>query len=200
LTLEQGSADVHPALADVVAELTPAAEHETDWFDGEMPLRITAYTGAEATSRLPLEIISSIRCIVRVGDRYVFCENKTSRHPWPGGRRNPGESFADTAVREVREETGWLLKPQSMRRLGWLRLRHLGRNPQGNQGPYPDFLQLVFVGEAERRDGDLAADADWTDVDGYELSSRLITLDDAIERTSTGMHAQVFLQLLKEPQ
>jgi 8-oxo-dGTP pyrophosphatase MutT (NUDIX family) len=198
LTADHAPGAIHPALAAVLAESAAVAEHETSWMNGAMPLRITAYTETEQTPRLPLEIISSIRCIVRVAGKYVFCENKTSRHPWPGGRRNPGESFADTASREVHEETGWLLKPETMRQLGWLHLRHLGPEPDGNEGPYPDFLQLVFVAEADRRDGDLPEDAEWTDPDGYELESRLVLLDEAIEHTSTDMHAQVFLALLRE--
>jgi ADP-ribose pyrophosphatase YjhB (NUDIX family) len=188
---------VHSALAMVLADATPVAEHETAWMDGAMPLRVTAYHGAQDAPRLPLELISSIRCIVRVGSRYVFCENKSGRHPWPGGRRIPGESFAETATRELHEETGWLLKPETLRQLGWLRLRHLGPEPKGNEGPYPDFLQLVFLGEADHRAGDLPPDADWTDPDGYELTSRLVPLEEAIEHTSTDMHAQVFLELLR---
>ena len=189
----------HPALAAVVADVgRPAAEHETAWLDGAMPLRVSAYIGAESASRLPLELISSIRCIVRVGDRYLLCQNKSSVHPWPGGRRIAGESFAETAAREVHEETGWLLIQDSLRQLGWLRLRHLGPEPEGNQGQYPDFLQLVFVGEATERDGGLSADAAWDDVDGYELASSLVTLEEAIGRTSVDMHAPVFLELLRE--
>jgi hypothetical protein len=189
---------VHPALAAVLeTEGRPVAQHETAWFDGAMPLRISAYLGAESTPRLPLELISSIRCIVRVGDKYLLCENKSSRHPWPGGRRNAGESFAETAAREVHEETGWLLIQDSLRQLGWLRLRHLGPDPEGNEGAYPDFLQLVFVGEATEREGGLSPDAPWDDVDDYELGSSLVTLEEAIERTSVDMHAQVFLELLR---
>jgi NUDIX domain len=190
---------VHPALAAVVAGAgRPAAEHETAWLDGAMPLRVSAYIGAESASRLPLELISSIRCIVRVGEKYLLCQNKSSVHPWPGGRRIAGESFAETAAREVHEETGWLLVQDSLRQLGWLRLRHLGPEPEGNQGQYPDFLQLVFVGEATERDGGLSPDAAWDDVDGYELASSLVALEEAIERTSVDMHAPVFLELLRE--
>lgn len=188
---------IHPALESVLAQQRPVAEHESVWMDGAMPLRVSAYVSPDSSARLPLEIISSIRCIVRVGDRYLFCENLSSSHPWPGGRRNPGESFADTAVREVHEETGWLVDPDSLHELGWLRLHHLGPNPAANPGLYPDFLQIVFVAEARSRDGGLAEDAEWTDVDGYELTSRLVTLDEAVERTSTDMHAQVFLELLR---
>ena len=189
---------VHPALAAVlVDEGRPAAEHERAWLDGAMPLRIAAYVDAEGASRLPLELISSIRCIVRVGDKYLLCENKTSRHPWPGGRRIAGETFAETAAREVHEETGWLLIQDSLRPLGWLRLRHLGPEPEGNEGQYPDFLQLVFVGEATERDGGLSPEAPWDDVDDYELASSLVTLEEAIELTSADMHAPVFLELLR---
>ena len=209
MTADHIPSDVHPGLAKVLESAIPAAEHDTAWMDGAMPVRITAYPGPKADpnpnadpdpghiERLPLEIISSIRCIVRVGDRYVFCENKSSRHPWPGGRRNPDETFAETAVREVHEETGWLLKPETMRPLGWLHLRHLGPEPEGNVGPYPDFLQLVFTAQADARDGDLPEDAEWQDVDDYELSSRLVELDYAIAETSRDMHAQVFLELLR---
>lgn len=192
---------VHPALAAALADEgqpEPAAEHERAWLDGAMPLRISAYVDAEGASRLPLELISSIRCIVRVGDKYLLCENKSSRHPWPGGRRNAGETFAETAAREVHEETGWLLIQDSLRPLGWLRLRHLGLEPEGNEGQYPDFLQLVFVGEATERDGGLSPEAPWDDVDDYELASSLVTLEEAIERTSADMHAPVFLELLRE--
>ena len=191
------AAPVHPALAAVLADEVPVAEGETAWMDGAMPLRVSAFVGAGSTPRLPLELISSIRCIVRVRDSWLLCENKGGRHPWPGGRRIPGESFAETAAREVHEETGWLLDKQSLRQLGWLRLRHLGPEPEGNPGPYPDFLQLVFVGEAAERDGGLSEDAAWDDLDGYELESRLVTLDEAIERTSAEMHAPVFLELLR---
>ena len=187
-----------PALAAVLRGQEPVAEHETAWLDGAMPLRVSAFLGARSTPNLPLPLISSIRCIVHVGDRLVFCENRSGRHPWPGGRRMAGESFADTAAREVHEETGWLLDRDSLRQLGWLRLRHLGPEPEGNQGPYPDFLQLVFTGTATQRDGGLDADAEWIDTDGYELESSLVTLDEAIERTSLDMHAPVFLELLRE--
>ena len=200
MATEREPGEVHPALAAVLALREPVVEHETAWMDGAMPLRVSAYPGeasAADAAKLPLELISSIRCIVRVGEEFLFCENRSGRHPWPGGRREPGESFADTAAREVHEETGWLLDRESLRPLGWLRLRHLGPEPAGNTGRYPDFLQLVFIGAAHARDGGLAPDAAWTDTDDYELNSRLVTLEEAIGQTSTDMHAQVFLELLR---
>lgn len=72
------------------------------------------------------------------------------RHPWPGGRREPGESYVDAAVREVHEGTGWVVEPASARYVGWLHLEHLAPRREGYVYPYPDFLQLVLCARAER--------------------------------------------------
>ena len=68
-----------------------------------MPLRVSAYTTPTA---LPDELVSSVRCVTQAGDLIVLCENANGTHPWPGGRRHPSKSYADTAAREVHEETG----------------------------------------------------------------------------------------------
>jgi hypothetical protein len=194
----------HPGLAAAMADGEPVATRDTVWADGTMPLRVSGYL---TTPELPLELISSVRCIVEVREgrsdaaaeadsvpRIVFCENADGTHPWPGGRRNPGESFADTAARELHEETGWLLDRDSLRPLGWLRLTHLGPEPAANQGPYPEFLQLIFTGTTSARDG--GRDVEWTDTDSYELTSSLQTLQDARRLTSTNVLADVFLDAL----
>lgn len=182
----------HPGLLAAMSVADPVATNEIAWADGTMPLRVSAYL---STPELPLELVSSIRCMVWVGDRLIFCENKDGRHPWPGGRRIEGESFADTAAREVHEETGWRIDRESMSRLGWLRLTHLGPKP-ASSGPYPDFLQIVFTARADERD--CAVDEAWTDTDNYELVSSLVTIEDALARTSTDQFADLFLARLRE--
>jgi len=207
------SAHAHPGLAAAMRAGDPVATGETVWSKGTMPLHVSAYT---TTPDLPLELVTSVRCIVRVGsgvgddggdldgvigcdgdDRelFVYCDNADGGHPFPGGRRIEGESFADTAAREVHEETGWHIDRSTLRRLGWLRLAHLGPEPAVKKGPYPVFLQVVFTAAAATRD--VARDAEWTDIDGYEQSSRLVTLEEARRRsTSTDLLAHVFLDLL----
>lgn len=219
------SAHAHPGLAAAMRAGDPVATGETVWSKGTMPLHVSAYTTAPD---LPLELVTSVRCIVRVGsgvggdcdrdggvgseggdshgvgviggdgaDRelFVYCDNADGGHPFPGGRRIEGESFADTAAREVHEETGWHIDRSTLRRLGWLRLAHLGPEPAVLKGPYPVFLQVVFTAAAATRD--VARDAEWTDIDGYEQSSRLVTLEEARRRsTSTDLLAHVFLDLL----
>jgi hypothetical protein len=186
-----GFGERHPDLATLLALQTPVATHETSWLGGAIPLRISAYM---TPSNLPDELVSSVRCVVRVGDLIVLCENADGAHPLPGGRRHAGESFVATAAREVREETGWLINRDSLRLLGWLHLEHLGPRRLHDPYPYPDFLQVVFCGTATDRDG--GRDVAWTDTEGYELRSSLVTVDEARRRTSTDLLAPVFLDAL----
>jgi hypothetical protein len=51
-----------------------------------MPLRVFAYL---SRPELPPELASSVRCIVWVGDRLVFCEDPDGRHPRPGRSASP---------------------------------------------------------------------------------------------------------------
>lgn len=73
---------------------------------GDIPVQVSAYP---TLSTLPDELITSIRCIVRVDRRIVVCHAPDEQHIWPGGRREPGETYQQTAQREVHEETGWLI-------------------------------------------------------------------------------------------
>jgi ADP-ribose pyrophosphatase YjhB (NUDIX family) len=158
-----------------------------------MPLRVSAYT---QVASLPDEIVTSIRCIVMVEDMVVLCENKDGSHAWPGGRRLPGESYADTAAREVHEETGWLLDCDSLKQLGWLHLMHLSPQQGDDRYPYPDFLQVVFCARVSGRS--VGHEDEWMDVDGYESSSRLVTVAHAMSATSADLLGNAFLKLLGE--
>jgi hypothetical protein len=162
------------------------------WDYGTMPLRVTAYA-TDTFAELPDDLVSSVRCVVRVGSRIVLCENRDGVHPLPGGRREPGETFVQTVTREVHEETGWLLDTDSLRPLGWLRLEHLSPRRPGDQHPYPVFLQPIYVGTATVRESD-----SWSDIDGYELRSSLVTLAEARARTSNELLAHSFLDLLEQ--
>lgn len=177
-------------MAGVLAAEEPVAERVVEWPGGA--IRMTAYLSDP--SALPDELVSSIRCIVRVGDRIVLCTNADGHsHPWPGGRREPGESWLATATREVHEETGWLLDPDSLRTLGWLHLDDRRGLPDDHPYPHPDLIWVVVTAEASTR----AGGADWTDTEGYELASELVTLEDAVERLGrTDGLARTYLELL----
>jgi 8-oxo-dGTP pyrophosphatase MutT (NUDIX family) len=125
----------------------------------------------------------------------IVCTNSDGiSHPWPGGKREPGESFSQTAIREVHEETGWHVDPGSLRQLGWLHLRHLRPVPDDHPFPHPDFCQLVLAGTASRREVPLGAD--WADLDGYEQESRLMSIPAAITATADEPGCELFLRML----
>jgi ADP-ribose pyrophosphatase YjhB (NUDIX family) len=182
----------HPDVAALLAGTTPAITADVRWLQGTLPLRVSAYP---EVADLPGDMVTSVRCIVIVGDRIVVCDNADGCHPWPGGRREMGETYVETACREVHEETGWRLEPHSLELLGWLHLENLTVQAPDHPFPHPDFLQVVYVGHANRRDG--TQGGDWTDTEGWEVSSTLATLDDAIARMDSEPVAVPFLELLR---
>lgn len=155
----------HADLTAVLDGLTPAATQRADW--GALRLRITAYLSEQ---RLPEMLVTSVRCLVEVDGRIVLTESPDDVNVWPGGRREPGETMRQTAVREVYEETGYQLDPDSLRLLGFLHHEHLAPPPADYSYPHPDFLQLVFSGCAPNRRND-----GWRDTDGYVQRSWLET-------------------------
>lgn len=183
----------HPELEAIVAESSPVAESTVSWRQGAMPLHVQAYLGSPP---LPDELISSVRCLVRVRDQIVFCQNDGGGHPWPGGRRNEGETLVETAVREVYEETGWHLQVDSLRSLGWLRFTHLARPPQGYEFPHPDFLHVVMGGSSQRRA--VGERDEWTDIDEYEQGSELLSVDHARSRPDCDPLSLEFLELISD--
>lgn len=161
-----------PRVLDLLTGREPESTIDVQW---SRPMQVSAYLGPAA---LPEDLVTSVRCLVIVGDQVVLCTNRDGiTHAWPGGRREAGETFDATARREVREETGWLLDAAPVTALGFLHLFNSGA-PLA-PFPHPDVLQLVVVAEATGR-----AAEDWTDVEGYETSSRLVPLSDAARSIS----------------
>jgi len=159
-------------VADFLRPLTPIAVDFAVW-PGGMELALTAYaTGGQP----PVDFVSSVRCIVSVGEQVLVCED---RHPsvdvLPGGRCEPGESWAQTAHREVFEETGWRVDPHTLSALGFIHFRHLTPVADEHPFPHPDFFQVVRSGEGR------GAPEDWVDVEGWVLRSWLHPVTEALE-------------------
>ena len=141
-----GWAPRHPAIAALLASGERAATDDLTWGDGEYHCRLDSYA---SPAELPDDFVGSVRCLVLVDDRIVVCTNADGKsHPWPGGRREPGESYVETGCREVHEETGWLLDPASLRQIGWLHFEHLLARPAMHRWDHADFLMTVYVGTA----------------------------------------------------
>ena len=122
---------------------TPFCESETRWADGKLPLRLRYYVSDEQP---PEQLVTSVRCLVVKDDSVLVLSNREGNHILPGGRHEEGETFEDTLLREVAEETGWTIEAVS--RLGFIRLEHLGPKPTGYRFPYPHFFQIVYTAYA----------------------------------------------------
>jgi ADP-ribose pyrophosphatase YjhB (NUDIX family) len=186
----------HPGLLELLTTVHPAVVEEAAWGGGSVPLRIAAY---DRPAVLPDELITSVRCVVQVGETVVLCRNADGVvHSLPGGRREPGETFAETAAREVSEETGWLIDTDAVEPLGWLHYHHLAPRPAGSPYshlPWPDFLQVVFGVRASERLG--GTDGEWTDTEGYERSSFTAPVTEAIRLVAKEPWSVAFLERLR---
>jgi ADP-ribose pyrophosphatase YjhB (NUDIX family) len=112
---------------------------------GEIRLALRFYLSRQPP---PLSLITSVRAVVfRRGAVVVVNDRAGGAHIMPGGRIEPGETVAKTLEREVLEECGWTLASAIL--LGFIHFRHLAPRPVGYAYPYPDFLHLLFVGEAD---------------------------------------------------
>lgn len=181
----------HPELSARIEVLEPVASTIVHWgADRELPIRLCGYAGI---AEVPDELVSSIRCIVRANDGVVLCTNDHETHPWPGGRREPGELWADTACREVLEETGWKVDRDSLRPVGWLHYEYLTERPLDWSYPHPDFIQIIFVADAGVRPS--VKDGGWIDTEGWERSSQLVGIADARTLVRDPV-ARAFLELI----
>lgn len=179
----------HTALEALLAASSPAVTTTGKWPGGN--LQLSTHVGA---ATIPEELVTSVRCVTLVGHQVVVCTNRHGiSHAWPGGGREAGESYVETAVREVHEETGWQVDPESVEPVGWLHIRYLDPKPDHHPWPYPDCLQLVVAARAEGR-AETSSD-EWTDTEGYELRSVLMRLDEAL--SSVEPNCRPFLELLR---
>jgi ADP-ribose pyrophosphatase YjhB (NUDIX family) len=156
-------------LAAFLAGRSPHHREEVRW--GDIRLAFSLHISPEAP---PARLITSVRSVVFGRGKVVVVDDSLGgSHVMPGGRIEPGETIAQTLAREVLEECGWtVLNP---RPLAFGHFRHLGPKPDGYRYPYPDFLHLIFMGEAgEYRRGALKRAGE------VETGSRLTTIPHAL--------------------
>jgi 8-oxo-dGTP pyrophosphatase MutT (NUDIX family) len=151
-------------IEQAVAEQQALTEEVVEW--PPLKLRVRTYL---TTTLPPLDLISSVRALIRRDNHILVVRDPISIHILPGGRREEGETLLQTLQREVLEETGWTIR--DTRLLGFVHFHHLTSRPADYRYPYPDFLHVIYAATAERYD------ALQRESDGYELDARLLPLD-----------------------
>lgn len=133
------------------------SELHAEW--GTVPHRERVLTADFARPETPAESIpwSAVALVVDAEDRVLHLRDESHDHlRWepPGGRGEPDERPVETAVREVREETGVAAAVRELLLTETLCWDH------GDEGLYP-VAQAVFLadrvgGEATAREGGIA--------------------------------------------
>lgn len=131
-------------LANFLARCAPVARERQVWGGGTLPLCVTSYLSDELP---PLAYVTSVRAVVFRGDRVLAMREGPTWHIVPGGRREGDASLVATLRREVLEESGWTLAAATP--LGFMHFHRLAPQLPGHPGPPTDFLQPVYLAEAE---------------------------------------------------
>ena len=169
------------AISAFLSGRTALAEWSGAW--GAHQLHMRAYLSDEMP---PLEYVTSARAVVFRDHRVLVVREPGDEHILPGGRLKAGEPPEEAARREVIEETGRSMGPISL--IGVRHFQHLTPAPPGWPHPYPDFLQVVFVGRARTlldehklEEGISAYLRPLQDVDAMGLpADQIIYLDEAL--------------------
>ena len=161
---------------------TPSYEGEARW-GSQIHLSVRVFPCAEPP---PTDLVTSVRGVVFKGAKVVVVDDGIDSHVMPGGRIEPGETIGQTLARELREECGWSIP--APRLFAMICFRHLSARPDNYRYPYPDFLHLLFVGEAGdyRRSGLKRAGE-------IETGSRLVPISRALATLS--VEQQTILRL-----
>jgi ADP-ribose pyrophosphatase YjhB (NUDIX family) len=109
-------------ISQIVAPLELQADEQAEW----SPLRLRVRTYLTSTLP-PLDLVSSVRALVRQGDKILVVRDPVSVHILPRGRRESGETLMQTLHREVLEETGWTIR--DARLIGLAHFQHLTPKP-----------------------------------------------------------------------
>ncbi|MEZ4615719.1 MAG: NUDIX hydrolase [Caldilineaceae bacterium] len=148
---------LHTFLAPLSSQWTEIA----DW-----PLARFAVNGYQCDQLPPPECITSVRAIVlrqttELRTEVLVVQDPERYHIIPGGRREAGETLAETAAREVLEETGWQVTIGEL--LGFVHFQRLTPQPPDVEFTGAEFVQLVYRATAKSYHGE------GREVNGYEL-------------------------------
>ena len=110
--------------------------------------RNISLTGFQVLDDLPpIEEVQSVNVVPFVGNACIVIGLADGSVSLPGGTMERGESFLETARRELREEVGAEIR--SLALVGQWACHSHDPRPWRSHLPHPDFIRLVLCGEVE---------------------------------------------------
>ena len=133
-----------------------------------------------------------MRGIIFTGDGKIALAHSRKRHyyKFPGGGIEAGENHKEALLREVKEETGLTVIPDSIREFG-----NVLRLQKGNEGPSVIFAQenYYYLCEVEKTVGEQNLDCYEQEAE-FEL--RFVTAQEAIRENAAFHSEDLFEQLM----
>lgn len=115
----------------------------------------------------------AVRGVIRQEGKYaMICSEKYGEYKFPGGGRKEGEQLEDTLLREVKEETGLIVKPQT--------IKYVGRVEERRGGEHGDIVEQIshyYICEVEKERAERSLD-EYEKEYGYTL--KFVSLEEAI--------------------
>lgn len=120
----------------------------------------------------------TVRGIVFIGDKLLLLDDNKGEVSLPGGGQDEGESDADTLIREIREETGCSVIPDTIRPFGYIEEKRRDFKSYHEGRIFHQISRLYFC--------EVSAKCGETDLSeqekSYGMRTTLYTLDEAIAK------------------
>lgn len=120
----------------------------------------------------------AVRGIVFIGDKLLLLNDNKGEVSLPGGGQDEGESDADTLIREIREETGYSVIPDTIRPFGYIEEKRRDFKSYHDDRIFHQISRLYFC--------EVSAECGETQLGKqektYGMRTAMYTLDEAIAK------------------
>ncbi len=137
--------------------------------------RLFLLDGENYADDMPEIVRIAVRGIIFVGEKLLLIEDNKKEVKLPGGGREEGETDIDTLIREVREETGCTVIPETVRPFGYIEEK---RKSFHENRIWHQFSRLYFCDVTGERCGTEYSENEKK----HGMRLRMYTIDEAIAK------------------
>ena len=120
----------------------------------------------------------AVRGIVFIGDKLLLLDDNKGEVSLPGGGQDEGESDSDTLIREIMEETGYSVIPDTIRPFGYIEEKRRDFKSYHESRIFHQISRLYFCEVSDERGEIQLSEQEKR----YGMRTVLYTLDEAIAK------------------